>query len=55
MYLFEEEGVKKLKVEAHFGKRKALAALRTACSHVDVRTPAPCPALLSQRWAASTC
>ena len=37
MYLFEEDGQKKLKVEAHFGKRKALAAIRTACSHVEVR------------------
>jgi hypothetical protein len=37
MYVFEEDGQKKLKVEAHFGKRKALAAIRTACSHVEVR------------------
>ena len=39
MYLFEEDGQKKLKVEAHFGKRKALAAIRTAISHVDVSSP----------------
>ena len=36
MYLVEEEGRKQLKVEAHFGKRKALAAIRTCCSHVQV-------------------
>ncbi|KAK9917388.1 hypothetical protein WJX75_003827 [Coccomyxa subellipsoidea] len=35
MYLVEEEGQKQLKVEAHFGKRKALAAIRTCCSHVQ--------------------
>lgn len=35
MYLFEEEGEKKLKVECHFGKKKRLAAIRTACSHVQ--------------------
>lgn len=35
MYLFEEEGEKKLKVECHFGKRKRLASIRTACSHVQ--------------------
>ncbi|EIE20380.1 ribosomal protein L9 component of cytosolic 80S ribosome and 60S large subunit [Coccomyxa subellipsoidea C-169] len=35
MYLIEEEGQKQLKVEAHFGKRKALAAIRTCCSHVQ--------------------
>jgi len=36
MYLVEEDGKKQLKVEAHFGKRKALAAIRTCCSHVQV-------------------
>lgn len=50
MYIIEEEGQKKLKVEAHFGKRKALAAIRTAISHVDVRplaarTRMPCKRL----------
>jgi hypothetical protein len=35
MYLFEEEGEKKLMVECHFGKRKRLASIRTACSHVQ--------------------
>lgn len=34
MYLFEEEGEKKLKVDCHFGKRKRLASIRTVCSHV---------------------
>ena len=34
MYLVEEEGEKKLKVDCHFGKKKRLAAIRTACSHV---------------------
>lgn len=38
MYLVEEEGVKKLKVDCHFGKRKRLAAIRTVCSHVQVST-----------------
>jgi len=36
MFIIEEEGAKKLKVEAHFGKRKALASIRTVCSHVQV-------------------
>jgi len=36
MYLIEEEGAKKLKVDAHFSKRKQLAAIRTTCSHVQV-------------------
>ena len=36
MYLVEEEGAKKLKVDAHFSKRKQLAAIRTTCSHVQV-------------------
>ena len=45
MYLFEEDGEKKLKVEAHFGKRKALASIRTACSHVEVGTAALCSQL----------
>lgn len=44
MYLFEEDGQKKLKVEAHFGKRKALASIRTACSHVEVGTCCSVPA-----------
>ncbi|KAK9832074.1 hypothetical protein WJX81_004111 [Elliptochloris bilobata] len=35
LYLIEEEGVKKLKVDAHFSKRKQLAAIRTTCSHVQ--------------------
>ena len=34
MYLVEEEGEKKLKVDCHFGKKKRLASIRTACSHV---------------------
>ena len=34
MYLIEEDGVKKLRVDCHLGKRKALAALRTCTSHV---------------------
>jgi large subunit ribosomal protein L9e len=34
MYLIEEEGQKKLKVDCHFGKKKRLASIRTACSHV---------------------
>ncbi len=36
MYLVEEDGKKQLKVDAHFGKRKALAAIRTCTSHVQV-------------------
>ena len=36
MYLIEEEGKQKLKVDAHFSKRKQLAAIRTTCSHVQV-------------------
>jgi hypothetical protein len=39
MFVFEEGDQKKLKVEAHFGKRKALAAIRTCCSHVLVGAP----------------
>merc|ERR1712217_911588 len=35
MFLFEEEGKKFLKVECHFGKRKNIAAIRTASSHVQ--------------------
>ncbi|CAL8465130.1 g4665 [Coccomyxa elongata] len=35
MYLVEEDGKKQLKVDAHFGKRKALAAIRTCTSHVQ--------------------
>jgi large subunit ribosomal protein L9e len=34
MFLTEVEGEKTLKVECHFGKKKKLAAIRTACSHV---------------------
>ena len=41
MFLFEEEGKKFLKVECHFGKRKNIAAIRTASSHVQVRCPVP--------------
>ena len=36
MFVIEEDGQKKLQVEAHFGKRKALASIRTVCSHVQV-------------------
>jgi large subunit ribosomal protein L9e len=35
MFLIEEEGAKKLRVECHFGKRKRLASIRTVCSHVQ--------------------
>jgi large subunit ribosomal protein L9e len=35
IYLFEEDGVKKMKVDCHFRKRKELSALRTVVSHVD--------------------
>jgi large subunit ribosomal protein L9e len=35
MYLVEEEGEKKLRVDCHFGKRKALASIRTCTSHVQ--------------------
>ena len=35
MFLVEEEGHKRLRVECHFGKRKRLASIRTACSHVQ--------------------
>jgi large subunit ribosomal protein L9e len=34
MYLFEEEDEKKLRVDCHFGRRKALASIRTCTSHV---------------------
>jgi hypothetical protein len=34
MFLCEEDGMKTLKVDCHFGKRKRLASLRTVCSHV---------------------
>lgn len=37
MFLTEEEGQKVLKVDCHFGKRKALASIRTCTSHVQVR------------------
>uniref|UniRef100_A0A0C9QN76 TSA: Wollemia nobilis Ref_Wollemi_Transcript_18963_1035 transcribed RNA sequence n=1 Tax=Wollemia nobilis TaxID=56998 RepID=A0A0C9QN76_9CONI len=33
--LLEEDGVKKLKVDAWFGSRKTMAAIRTALSHVQ--------------------
>ena len=35
IYLFEEEGEKKMKVDCHFRKRKELSALRTVISHVS--------------------
>mmetsp|Transcript_5390 Transcript_5390/g.11869 ORF Transcript_5390/g.11869 Transcript_5390/m.11869 type:complete len:192 (-) Transcript_5390:70-645(-) len=35
MYLTEEDGEKKLKVECHFGKKKRLASIRTVVSHVQ--------------------
>lgn len=35
MFLIEEEGQTKLKVDCHFGKKKKLASIRTACSHVQ--------------------
>ena len=35
VYLFEVEGEKKLRVDCHFGRRKSLASIRTACSHVQ--------------------
>eukprot|EP00877_Chromochloris_zofingiensis_P012392 jgi/Chrzof1/7406/Cz02g22040.t1 len=35
MYMIEEDGTQKLKVECHFGRKKRLAAIRTACSHVQ--------------------
>ncbi len=34
MFLIEDEGVKKLRVECHFGRRKSLASIRTCTSHV---------------------
>eukprot|EP00887_Chlorella_sp_A99_P004732 scaffold4.g4732.t1 len=34
LYLVEEEGVKKMRVDRHFGRRKQLASIRTVCSHV---------------------
>ena len=37
MFLTEEEGKKVLKVDCHFGRRKALASIRTCTSHVQVR------------------
>ena len=42
MFVIEEDGKKKLQVEAHFGKRKALASIRTVCSHVTVSTRPTC-------------
>uniref|UniRef100_A0A7S3QUB7 Large ribosomal subunit protein uL6 alpha-beta domain-containing protein n=2 Tax=Eukaryota TaxID=2759 RepID=A0A7S3QUB7_DUNTE len=35
MYLIEEKGQKKLKVDLHSGRRKQLASLRTVVSHVQ--------------------
>jgi large subunit ribosomal protein L9e len=35
MYLVEEDGEKKLRVDCHFGRRKALASIRTCTSHVQ--------------------
>ncbi|KAI8465396.1 MAG: ribosomal protein L9 component of cytosolic 80S ribosome and 60S large subunit [Monoraphidium minutum] len=35
MFLVEEEGEKILNVDCHFGKKKRLAAIRTATSHVQ--------------------
>lgn len=35
MYLLEEDGSKKLKVDLHSGRRKQLASLRTVVSHVQ--------------------
>ncbi|KAF5833159.1 ribosomal protein L9 component of cytosolic 80S ribosome and 60S large subunit [Dunaliella salina] len=35
MYVFEEKGQKKLKVDLHSGRRKQLASLRTVVSHVQ--------------------
>lgn len=35
IYLIEEEGEKKMKVDCHFRKRKELSALRTVISHVS--------------------
>lgn len=35
MYISEEEGTKKLRVDVWFGKRKAIAAIRTVTSHVE--------------------
>lgn len=31
LFMIEEEGQKKLRVECHFGRRKRLASIRTAC------------------------
>ena len=46
MFIIEEEGAKKLQVEAHFGKRKALASIRTVCSHITV-SPHPCHSVVA--------
>ncbi len=35
MFLTEADGVQKLHVECHFGRRKSLASLRTAISHIE--------------------
>lgn len=36
MYLVEEDGQKKLKVEMTYGRRKNLAVIRTISSHIQV-------------------
>ena len=33
--IIEEDGVKKLKVDCHLGKRKSLAVMRTVTSHIQ--------------------
>jgi ribosomal protein L6P/L9E len=35
LYVVEEEGEKKIKVDCHFGRRKTLAVIRTTCSHIQ--------------------
>ena len=58
MFLTEEEGQKVLRVDCHFGRRKALASIRTCTSHVQVRTrlcmylraAAPCSAACQCWW-----
>ena len=56
MFLTEEEGVKHLNVDCHFGKRKALASIRTCTSHVQVRCAArgrrPAAGWAAAGWAA---
>jgi len=53
MFLFEEEGKKFLKVECHFGKRKNIAAIRTASSHVQVPISMPFSHCIEARMANS--